>query len=97
MKQINVQQGQTIWDLAIQYYGDIQAVFWILEDNVRLGLNSSLIAGSSINIRTNTINQPLRDYLLTKNAVPNSFDQFSLSAPEGIAFWGINEDFVIAE
>lgn len=39
MRQISTVKGQTIFDLAVQEYGNMEAAFQILEDNNLKGLN----------------------------------------------------------
>lgn len=52
--QINIEQGQTIWDVAIQEYGDVMKAWIVLEDNsgVLTDLNTDLLPSMKLNIRT---------------------------------------------
>lgn len=52
--QINIEQGQTIWDVAIQEYGDAMKAWIVLEDNsgVLTDLNTDLLPSMKLNIRT---------------------------------------------
>lgn len=57
MKQVSVKEGQSIVDIAIQYYGDPQAVWQICQDN-RLEIGEELILGQSLLINSNKVNKP---------------------------------------
>lgn len=54
--------GQTIYDLAIQHYGDAQGVDWILEDNPSLDPSLEL-EDMLVFIRKDVINRPIKNYL----------------------------------
>lgn len=51
MKTIIAQSGQTIYDVSIQEYGDLEGVHFILVDNPELQLSQD-IANVSISIRS---------------------------------------------
>lgn len=46
-----VEIGQDIYDLCIQEYGSIEAVFLLLEDNPEIDLQTPLLAGQVLNFR----------------------------------------------
>lgn len=48
---IKVAEGQTLFDIAIQEYGQADAIFLILEDNLDVDLAAALIAGQELVIR----------------------------------------------
>lgn len=48
IKTISVQAGQNIWDIAIQEYGNAEAVMLILQANPGLGLTDTLTPGQSL-------------------------------------------------
>lgn len=52
-KQITVEQGQSVWDIALQEYGSVSEVFRLLADNPQLtsGLNTQLAAGQKLQIQ----------------------------------------------
>lgn len=58
--------GQTLYDVALEVYGDIEGIWWLLEDNPGLELGLSLPAGLALSIRAATMNRQtiknLRDY-----------------------------------
>lgn len=59
MKRIIVQPRQTIFDIAIQYYGAVEGVDFLLLDNPDLSLNESLSYGQKLNIRDEIKNQTI--------------------------------------
>lgn len=54
MTQITVREGQSLYDIALQWYGDIEGYFWLLEDN-RLTVESEIRAGQTLQIREDFI------------------------------------------
>jgi hypothetical protein len=69
-----VQPGQTIFDLAIQHYGDLAGVRYLLEDNVFDGEmlvgNIADVEGLTVYIRDGVvINQKVVDYHKSKTIV----------------------------
>lgn len=59
MKRIIVQPRQTIFDIAIQYYGAVEGVDFLFLDNPDLSLNESLSYGQKLNIRDEIKNQTI--------------------------------------
>lgn len=62
-----VEEGQDIFDLCLQEYGGLNALFLLLADNPNLDLKKKLVAGNQINLRievpTNVpINKNQMDY-----------------------------------
>lgn len=56
MRVITVQPRQSIFDVALQYYGDVSGIDFLLSDNPTLDLNSSLQQGQQLNIRNEVKN-----------------------------------------
>lgn len=67
---VEVKKGQTIFDLALQYYGSVNAVATILEDN-EIYLETSLPEGSKIVIRSTVEDQSIVDYFQGKKITSN--------------------------
>lgn len=65
MKTITARQGQTIYDLAIKHYGDIEGIDWILEDNPGLDIENE-IDGMQVILRDDVKNQVIVDQLKNK-------------------------------
>ena len=56
-KQITVEEGQTIYDIAGMYYGSVKAVALLLADN-NLGFDVVLARGQKLTIQNNIIPNP---------------------------------------
>ena len=67
MKIITVKFGQTIFDIALQEYGDLEGIKTLLEDNEGLDLSQELVEGSKLNISIDKIiQQPIVNEFLNK-------------------------------
>lgn len=86
------QNGQSLLDLAIQFYGDIQGIYWILQDNPQLqSMIDNIRAGDKIKIRASQIDKQV----VAKCA---QYGVFTLAQDraEGIGFWKIGADFSVS-
>jgi len=54
-RHLTVEQGQSVFDIALQEYGSVREVFRLLADNPALtsGLNTQLAAGQKLQIQRN--------------------------------------------
>jgi hypothetical protein len=68
MKRIKIDNNQSIWDLAIQYYGSVDGIKQLILDNpTKLNLETNIIPGTEIIIREEmVINKAMVDYLNKK-------------------------------
>lgn len=71
MKTITVQPRQTIFDIAIQYYGDVEGVDFLLLDNPDLSLNNDLVYGQKLTIRDEVKNSVIAGEFLNYTPVSN--------------------------
>lgn len=67
-----VEQGQDIYDLCLQEYGDIQAIWLLLEDNPSLDLIRALVAGEPVVFRVELpdqvpVDKNVMDYFRVQN------------------------------
>jgi hypothetical protein len=94
MKTIMISEGQNLFDLALQQYGSIEGIFWIIEDNITVvnSIDASLVAGMVLNIRDAVIDSEVINYYERNKTQVNTGDP---AGDEGIEFWGIEEDFVV--
>lgn len=68
MKQVIVQQGQTIVDIALQEYGSVEGLFALLEANQTLDLDSQLEPGQKVLIRVeDVVNSDIVNYYQRNN------------------------------
>ncbi|MFZ4545916.1 MAG: hypothetical protein ACOYN4_00695, partial [Bacteroidales bacterium] len=61
MRSILSQNGQNIWDIALQYMGSADAVFDILKLNPTLRIDSTIEANTEIFIPDKAVNQRICD------------------------------------
>ncbi len=67
-KNIYIEANQSLFDLSLQEYGSIEGVFFILEVNPTLNINSSLVAGDIILIPQRApLNKKVVDYYNSLN------------------------------
>jgi len=68
MKQVIVQQGQTIVDIALQEYGSVEGLFAFLEANQNLDLDSQLEPGQKVLVREeDVVNSDIVNYYQRNN------------------------------
>jgi hypothetical protein len=48
MYKIEVQYGQNIWDVAMQFYGNVDGVWYLLLDNELDSLDAELVPGTKL-------------------------------------------------
>ncbi len=65
IKEITVVSGQNIYDIALQYYGDISMIWKIIEDNdLSNGIDTVLSSGQKLFIDDlKVVNNDLKGYL----------------------------------
>lgn len=75
-KSIKILDGQSIFDIAKQEYGNIECVWQLVKDNPGIGsINTTLVPGSIINIQKDKskvpgYNKERQQYLFSRGAVP---------------------------
>ncbi|MCE9539753.1 MAG: hypothetical protein K8R85_11115 [Bacteroidetes bacterium] len=91
MKQVTVENNQSIWDLAIQYYGSVDGIKQLILDNAtKLNLNDSVVPGTKIIVREEMIiNKPMVDYLKKKEIKPAT----AVSVPSASGFGDYSNDY----
>lgn len=62
MRNIEVKEGQNLFDVALQYYGSAEGVIKLLEDNPSLSLESVLVAGENLTVIQEPDKQAIVDY-----------------------------------
>lgn len=92
MKKIVVKNKQSLFDIAIQEYGNVEAVFWIIEDNDWIHSPVDIIeAGDELNIREQSMNFTTKEYLKNYEVVSGG----KSTHPEGVGFWRVEKDFIV--
>ena len=73
---IKTERGQSLYDIAVQEYGNAQGVWWILTDNEALcthGLCTIMPAGLDLKIRTEKpVSSDVQKYFRDKNIIVNT-------------------------
>lgn len=88
--EVTVDNNQSIWDLAIYWYGSSDGVKQLILDNPHLNFNDSIKAGSKIQINGEPINKDVYDFLHKENLIPATAIQDGSSPTTGGDF---NKDF----
>lgn len=70
MNKVTVKNDQTIYDIAVQEYGSIEGIFWLMEDNPELNLQDDLVVGGQLLIRDSVIDPELKSYLQENGVSP---------------------------
>ena len=91
MKQVAVNNNQSIWDLAIQYYGSVDGIKQLILDNpAKLNLSDGVVPGTKIIIREEMVfNKTIVDYL-DKNRIKLAT---TVSVPNTSGFGDFSNDF----
>jgi hypothetical protein len=78
MYTINIEEGQTIWDVAIQVYGDVFMAWQLVKDNagVLVDLNTDLVPGMVLNIQVEPLvkDKELMNHFRTQKTIINCRD-----------------------
>ena len=91
MRIIKVKKDQSLFDIALQEYGHIEGVYFLVEDNSSLiGITDTLHGGDELSIRETKINRPMKDFL-----TPYELATAKDATGEGIGYWTIGKDFSV--
>lgn len=91
MQIIQVKRNQTLFDIALEQYGNVEAVVWLVEDNQLNGVTDNIWEGQELKLRAAVMNQRMVNYL-KKYTVATREGVIA----EGIGFWEIERDFVVS-
>jgi hypothetical protein len=72
MKIVKAESGQTIWDIALQEIGSVEAVFDILDVNPDLQLDQTIPVAYPVRIPSSVISPRVVDYYLKNKTKPVS-------------------------
>lgn len=95
MKRIIIDNNQSIWDLAIQYYGSVDGIKQLILDNpTKLNLETNIIPGTEIIIREEmVINKAMVDYLNKKGITCATAVQVASATGSGDFSNDFNNDY----
>jgi hypothetical protein len=89
MNEYTVKAGQSLLDIALEVYGDVQGLHWLIEDNALIfSACDRLRPGQKLLIRPEVVNFRYQAYLqeFAPFATITTADQ-----PEGVGFWLLDE------
>lgn len=72
---IEVDLGQTLWDVAVNEYGSVEGVPLLLADNadqLKLGFDSELVAGMLLKIKTSPADKETRQVISDTKLIINT-------------------------
>lgn len=91
MRDITVKPNQSLFDIAIQEYGNIEGVFHLVEDNESLtGITDNVFAGEVLKVRDNAINKRMVEFLR-----PHEIATVKDARGEGIGYMRVGIDFIV--
>jgi hypothetical protein len=98
--EVTVLNGQSLFDLAVQAAGSVEAVFGISPHSPEggmLSITDELPAGMQLNVPV-AANRQIADYYRTNGILPatgiTANDAPALQ--EGVEFWAIEYDFIVS-
>jgi len=93
--QVTVKQGQTIFDIAVQTAGSVQAAFAAAMLN-GLSVTDDLAIGDTLAIPPVADKGMLQHYKDTGTVPATALDANAASRLEGIGYWFVQYDFVVS-
>jgi hypothetical protein len=92
MRSIVAKYGQSLFDIALEYYGNIQGVFWLVEDNELNGITDNVFDGDLLLIRDEVLNNNTVELLKTYT-VATVFDPEERA--EGIDYMIVEQTLIV--
>lgn len=94
---VTVKQGQSIFDIAVQYCGEAHAAFELAKIN-NITVTTSLVAGTTL-LLPKSLNEGLTKYFKDGKHVPATAANLKTQVIEpifsGIDYWAIENDFIV--
>ena len=92
MRIIKVKKNQSLADIALQEYGDIEGVFHLVNDNPELnGITDNVFENDELNIRDEVINQQVKRFL-----EPTVISTAEDARGQGIGYMRIETDNIVS-
>jgi hypothetical protein len=89
MNNYTIKPNQSLFDVAIEVYGDVQGVSWLLQDNPTIpGPTGPIEAGQIIQIREVTLNARQKSFLADFGPFQTIEEKHF---PTGIGFWKLDQ------
>ncbi len=98
-KEVSILKGQTFADIAIQETGWMEGLYDLADTN-ELSMTEVLVAGSTVQVNPDDVNQQEYRSVSKDNVVPATAFGYVLGeeveqANEGIGYWGLEIDFIV--
>lgn len=90
MKVVEIKYGQSLFDIAIQEYGSVEGVFWLVEDNNLSGIVDNVYEGDTLNVRETIINKQVITDLREKTIATLYSDK---ERAQGLGYMEIERNF----
>ena len=91
MNEVAVKRDQSLFDVALQEYGDIEGVFWLVQDNPALmGITDTLRDEQVLKVRLRTLGLQIQRFLKGQDLATARG-----ALGEGIGYWAIGQDFIV--
>ncbi len=92
MQTIEVKKDQSLADIALQQYGHVEGVFFLVEDNTELiGITDNTYEGDQLIIREENLNSPMQTFLSDYNIATAKG-----ARGEGIGYWNVGQNFKVS-
>ena len=93
MAEIRVLEGQSLFDLAIQTAGSMEASFLLAESN-KIGIADDIAPGATL-VLSETVNKDIADYYNSRNLQPATNATIEESKLTGIGNMIVEQNFII--
>ena len=92
-------EAQSLIDIALMYYGNIDAVFTILQNNPELNFDAPIVPGTKINVELDKTNDFARYFDKNKIEISTGINEFSELPPWILAtnYWNDNGIWIDTE
>jgi len=94
MQTIKAGIGQSIFDLAIQHMGSVEAAFDIAHAN-GLAVDAALTPGQQLKIAEGVANRMMVDYYTRNNIHPATALTMTDLIDEGVGYWIVGDTFIV--
>ena len=94
MVKIKVLPNQTAYDIALQEYGNVAGINWLIEDNNFTAVAPQLTAGDTLNIRFSEIVQSAKEVATSSKNIDNITNLIATEVQrrQGLGYFILNKD-----
>jgi len=95
MRSVTVRDNQSLFDIAVQEFGGVDAAFDLARLN-EMGFTDDLKSGQILNTTLAIIDAEIVAYFSSRNLKPAMGTSGVKAKPEGVDYWYIQGDFVVS-